>query len=292
MNERQEPGEPIMNDPRSLTPRPMPDVPFPLGHLRLGYRWSRYFLWSLGHAHLRGTGDATRGLLRLGRLTLWDFLSRRQNVACNICGWQGSSFYPNVGSGYFESASNCPRCSCIDRYRSLAAILDAQTDFFAPTTAVIEVAPVRSFQAYCLWRKSAQNYRSFDLEKFAMEQGDITAMRYAEASCDYFLCFHVLEHVPADAAAVAEIRRVLKPGGQAILQVPIDHSLRDTVEYGRANPLETGHVRRYSATGFTKLLTSAGLNVQLVGVQDLFTEAAVGRFGLNREPIYLVAKPR
>ena len=47
-----------------------------------------------------------------------------------------------------------------------------------------------------------------------MEKGDITAMHYAAESCDYFLCFHVLEHVPDDIAAIREIFRVLRPGGQ------------------------------------------------------------------------------
>ena len=38
---------------------------------------------------------------------------------------------------------------------------------------------------------------------------------------------------------------MLRPGGEAILQVPIDYSISKTIEYGRPNPLETGHVRRY-----------------------------------------------
>jgi SAM-dependent methyltransferase len=271
--------------------KPMPSAPYPLGRTRLGYRWSRYLLWSLGQAHTRGLRDATVALAHLGWLTTVDLIARPRTVSCNICGWEGRRFYPNTGSGYFELDSNCPRCGCINRYRSLAALLDARTGFFSPDKAVIEVAPVRGFQAYCLWRKEGMNYLSFDLEKFGMEKGDLTAMRYADASCDYFLCFHVLEHVPADVAAVREIYRVLRPGGSAVLQVPIDWSLQETVEYGKPNPLETGHVRRYSEKGFARRLAGEGFAVSTVSVGDLFPESEILRHGFNREPIFFAVKP-
>jgi SAM-dependent methyltransferase len=177
------------------------------------------------------------------------------------------------------------------RYRSLVALLDAETDVFSSEKELIEVAPTKTFQAYCLWRKSGKNYRSFDLVRFAMEKGDITAMRYPNNSCDYFLCFHVLEHVPADAVAIREIYRVLRPGGEAVLQVPIDHTLNETVEYGEPRPLETGHVRRYAENGFVKVLSSEGFVVRKVGVGDLFEDSVIERFGFDREAIYFARKP-
>lgn len=262
-----------------------------MGHLRLAYRWARYFLWSAIHSHPQGMRDALRGLSYIGILLLANVFTRRKRVQCNICGWQGARFYPNVGSGYFDLDSNCPRCSCTHRYRSLAAVLDTRTDFFSPDMAVIEVAPVRTFQAYCLWRKQGKNYLSFDLDNFAMEKGDLTAMRFENNSCDYFLCFHVLEHVLADVAAVREIFRVLRPGGQAVLQVPIDHSLAETLEYGRPNPRETGHVRRYSDTGFARRLAGEGFQVSKVSVMELFPEVDIARYGLNREQIFFATKP-
>lgn len=223
--------------------------------------------------------DALRGLAWIGILLPADVFTYRKRVQCNICGWQGARFYPNVGSGYFNLDSNCPRCSCIPRYRSLAAILDTCTDFFTPDMAVIEAAPVRTFQAYCLWRKQGKNYLSFDRQvKLAMKKGDLTAMYFENNSCDYFLCFHVSEHVQDDVAAVREIFRVLRPGGQAVLQVPIDYSLADTLEYGRPNPRETGHVRRYSETGFVRRLTGEGFQVSTASVMELFSRISIQRF--------------
>ncbi len=251
-----------------------------------------HLLWSAGNGHLPGVRAAASSLARLGLLSARDFLPGGSRVECNICGWRGGAFYPNAGSGYFELNSTCPRCSCIHRYRSLAAVLDAGTDFFSPAKAVIEVAPVRSFQAYCLWRKAGKNYLSFDLEKFGMEQGDLTAMRYPDSSCDYFLCFHVLEHVPAETRALNEIFRVLRPGGQAVLQVPIDFSLAQTVEYGAPNPFETGHVRRYSESGFAGSLSQRGFAVRTMSTRDLFLETSRRRFGFNEEAIFFATKPK
>jgi len=42
----------------------------------------------------------------------------------------------------------------------------------------------------------------------------------ADASIDVVLCTQVLEHIPEPVAVVAEIRRVLKPGGRLLLSVP------------------------------------------------------------------------
>ena len=90
---------------------------------------------------------------------------------------------------------------------------------------MVEVAPSPGFEAL-MRSQPDMDYVSFDLLAFAMEQNDITAMSYASDSIDYFICFHVLEHLPHDAPAIAEIHQVLKPGGTAVLQVPLDWGAR------------------------------------------------------------------
>ena len=276
-----------------FTCRPMPParVPIWMGRLRMSYRFLRYLRWSLVNRHLRGVRDAVAALNELSLLSLKDFFGPKTGVECNICGWRGSKFYPNAGSGYSEMNIGCPRCHCIHRYRSLAAILDAKTEFFSQGSSVIEVAPVRGFQAYSLWRKNGSNYISFDLEKFGMEKGDLTAMRFGDNSCEFFVCFHVLEHVPAEDKALREIFRVLRPNGVAILQVPIDYKLTETIEYGFANRFETNHVRRYSEKGFFESLTASGFLVSKVGVHDLFDRETAIKYGLDSEPVYFAQKP-
>ncbi|MCU0913671.1 MAG: class I SAM-dependent methyltransferase [Planctomycetes bacterium] len=258
-----------------------------LGRLRLLFRWSRFALRSVRSRDFDFVANACRASARLLLATLRDL---RRNVACNICGWQGGGFYPIVGPGYYETATVCPRCLCQDRHRSLVFVLERRTDFFAPQREVLEVAPMQSFQQYCLARKGNRGYRSFDLERFAMDRGDITCMHYPSDHYDYFLGFHVLEHIPAEARALAEIRRVLRPGGTAILQVPIDWSLPSTIEYEQPRPRETGHVRRYGVD-FGARLAAAGFAVEAVSVCALGDEPLLQRHGLSFEPIYFARKP-
>lgn len=48
-------------------------------------------------------------------------------------------------------------------------------------------------------------------------RGDAETLPLADASCDRVLANHVLFHVPDRRRALAEIRRVLRPGGRAVL---------------------------------------------------------------------------
>jgi ubiquinone/menaquinone biosynthesis C-methylase UbiE len=54
----------------------------------------------------------------------------------------------------------------------------------------------------------------------ALTQGDAGALPFTAGAFDRVYCSEVLEHLVDPAAAVAEIRRVLKPGGVAVLSVP------------------------------------------------------------------------
>jgi len=50
-----------------------------------------------------------------------------------------------------------------------------------------------------------------------MRAGDVTALPYPDASFDAAVCTQVYEYVPAIDRALAELYRVLKPGGRAVI---------------------------------------------------------------------------
>jgi ubiquinone/menaquinone biosynthesis C-methylase UbiE len=58
------------------------------------------------------------------------------------------------------------------------------------------------------------------LPAHAVVEGDIEAMPFSDGSFETVLCTEVLEHVPYPETALAEIRRVLRPGGLLIGSVP------------------------------------------------------------------------
>jgi SAM-dependent methyltransferase len=93
-------------------------------------------------------------------------------------------------------------------------------------------------------------------------QGDALALPFADGTFDRLIASEVLEHIPDDGAAIAELRRVLKPGGRLAASVPrwfperVCWALSD--EY-HSNP--GGHVRIYRASELRAKLEAGGLRV-------------------------------
>ena len=55
---------------------------------------------------------------------------------------------------------------------------------------------------------------------FSLQQADATCLPFADASIDKIICSEVLEHIPDYKAVLAEIERILKPGGLLAVTVP------------------------------------------------------------------------
>ena len=77
--------------------------------------------------------------------------------------------------------------------------------------------------------------------------GSIEAIPVEDASFDVVLCLQVLEHVPDPRAAVAELRRVVKPGGRVLLST---HGVAPL----HPNPVDHW---RWTASGLETLFTAA-----------------------------------
>ncbi|HLN78897.1 MAG TPA: methyltransferase domain-containing protein, partial [Nocardioidaceae bacterium] len=80
-----------------------------------------------------------------------------------------------------------------------------------------------------------------------VKQGDALSLPFADGEFDRVVAAEVLEHIPDDEAAIAELVRVLRPGGTMAVTVPrwlpekICWALSD--EY---HEVEGGHVRIYT----------------------------------------------
>ena len=72
---------------------------------------------------------------------------------------------------------------------------------------------------------------------------------------DLITAFDVLEHIEDDHAAAAELSRVLRPGGRALIAVPCDMALWSPHDEA------VGHVRRYNGSRLEELMTKAGFVV-------------------------------
>ncbi len=150
------------------------------------------------------------------------------NVECPICGSKFRKFLPWGNKG--DENRLCPNCLSLERHRLIWLYLNNKTDFFRANLKVLHIAPEQPFYKRFRALKNL-NYTTADLDSpIADIKVDIMNMEFEDNSYDVFICNHVLEHVDDDIHAMKEIHRILKPGGWAILQVPINYELQETYE--------------------------------------------------------------
>jgi SAM-dependent methyltransferase len=86
-----------------------------------------------------------------------------------------------------------------------------------------------------------------------VEQGDVCNLPFNDGEFHLVLATDIIEHVDDDMRAITEIRRVLAPGGTAIISVPAFQSLwglQDEVAH---------HMRRYQKKALLDLIRRGGL---------------------------------
>jgi len=93
-----------------------------------------------------------------------------------------------------------------------------------------------------------------------IKQGDALAMPFADEEFDRVVASEVLEHIPDDRTAIAELVRVLRPGGTIAVTVP--RWLPEKVCWALSDQyheVEGGHVRIYTGRELVGKLEEAGL---------------------------------
>ncbi|WP_462188623.1 MULTISPECIES: class I SAM-dependent methyltransferase [unclassified Frankia] len=96
--------------------------------------------------------------------------------------------------------------------------------------------------------------------KAAGVRGDALALPFADGTFDRIIAAEVLEHLPADTAAMAEIARVLRPGGWVAVTVPNRFPEQVCWSLSTAyHSVEGGHVRIYRRDELRDRLTAVGL---------------------------------
>lgn len=111
-----------------------------------------------------------------------------------------------------------------------------------------------------------------------LSEADATALPFPDEWFDAVLLSEVLEHVPDDAAALAEIRRILRPGGVLAVSVPNARypfwwdPINATwsalggapIRRGRLVGIWTNHERLYGAAELERRVRDAGFDVEVV----------------------------
>ena len=194
-----------------------------------------------------------------------------RGVECSLCGGRFRSFAPDQWDGrrWHGARVRCPGCGSLPRHRLLWTYVQ-----HARPGSLLHLAP----EAVLGVRLAglASDYVSADIEPGRADVvADITALPFEDDRFDLVVCSHVLEHVPDDSAAMRELERVLAPGGQALIQTPVNYDQPATYEdVTAADPADRlarfsqhDHVRVYGpdlrdrleAAGFTVTIVDDGV---------------------------------
>ena len=153
---------------------------------------------------------ATRSVGRVTALALTG-----DRVSCPCCGARLRRFvvYPSL---------YCPRCGSYERHRLLALQLREQPDLLAPPLRLLQVSPDRPLEP--LFVRDGVERVSIDIDNPEVDfEMDVHELSFPDESFDAVVALHVLDAVADQPRALAELHRVLRRGGVAVLQVPIDH---------------------------------------------------------------------
>jgi SAM-dependent methyltransferase len=242
---------------------------------------------------MRGVGRLRHELRRLdARRRLGRLLYRGDGAYCPCC----QSTFRRLRA-YNGPNRLCWRCGSLERHRAIWLYLEARPEMLAPASIVLHIAPEPALRPL-FERIRDVDYRGGDLlGEFGNLRLDVTELSFPDATFDVVVCNHVLEHVPDDRRAMSELRRVLKPGGWALLQVPdVDSPVTDedpacTDPQARlARFGQRDHVRRYG-WDYVQRLGKAGFDVKVEKPEDVFPRDVVERCRLRKygevEPLFI-----
>ena len=119
----------------------------------------------------------------------------------------------------------------------------------------------RGLDVVALDREAAE-CKELHAGEVAAVNGDVLRLPFPDASFDRVVAAEVLEHVVDDAAAIAELARVLRPGGLLAVTVPrwFPEKLCWTLSSSYHAPAVVGgHVRIYRRGPLMRRLRAAGL---------------------------------
>lgn len=175
--------------------------------------------------------------------------SGKDKFECPLCGYHGPFADYETECGPIEH-TRCPLCDTFERHRLQKLVFDllaSQYEF--SSMSILHFAPEQRLSAY--FRKGFRIHHTADIAEAGVDlEVDICDLPFGDASYDVVLASHVLEHVVDDERAISEVRRVVRPGGFAVLPVPV--VVASTIEYPRANLNEFGHVRAVGTDYFDR----------------------------------------
>ena len=213
-----------------------------------------------------------------------------------VAGIQGS--FNMVTAKTKDKRSPRPGTNSLERHRLLWLYLKDKTDFLTKPQKLLHIAPEQCF--YGRFRKMKHlDYTTADLfSPLADLRFDVQNIPLEDNTYDTIFCNHVLEHVDDDRKAIREFQRILKPGGMAIMQVPLDPdyevtdedpTIKDPAERERRFR-QYDHVRLYGQD-YPERLKECGFKVTTFNAEEELPDGYFEKYALpKREMLYVCTK--
>jgi len=174
--------------------------------------------------------------------------------------------------------------------------LQAHPELFRDIGSLLHFAPEPWLRARMKGLLGSKRYVTADLNPEGVDLSlDIADIDLPNAAFDAVICSHVLEHVPDDRRAMAELRRVVAEGGWCLVMVPLDTSRAETYEDAtvtapddrEAHFWQHDHLRLY-APDIEQRLSDAGFSVEVIRPSDLVSaDRAVDACLLGHDWVFL-----
>lgn len=214
-------------------------------------------------------------------------------VGCPICGGRYRAWIVADGKWWNQV---CPGCDSLPRQRLIWLWLQRETAFFRERARMLHVAPEAQMQRRFRGMRNL-GYTSTDIASpLAGVHADLTAAPWPDASFDVIFCNHVLEHIPDDRTAIAELHRMMAPGGWGLALVPFrmdretseDPTITAAQDRLRAFGQED-HVRVYGRD-YLERLAGGGFDVEYGIYASALGEGMTGYHGLQPEEFLIVIR--
>lgn len=177
---------------------------------------------------------------------------RKRRFRCPVCGYAGPFKDKTLSRAprLVRLDTKCPRCGSVERERFAWLVLtDLFLEWDPSTRDLLHIAPEFCLQP--LLRRAFRSYRSADLHRRDVDvAADIQELPFEDASFDCVYLSRVLKYVPDTEAALRQTRRVLRPGGLAVVsehyvcETTVDTDLERT---GAAHALGADLLERFDA---------------------------------------------
>lgn len=175
----------------------------------------------------------------------------RIEAFCHVCG-KPSNFHVDFaftshiqGHTYpaWRESVVCFQCHLSNRLRASVHLLDLESRLQRGDPLYLTEQVSNLFRVLSNRHKKVQGseYLGSDFERGKKDEKgirneDIMHLTFPDASFAAVMCFEVLEHVPDHLVGLAEIFRVLRPGGRLILSVPFTPDKQESTERARVRP--------------------------------------------------------